>query len=374
MIIDPKIIAFHLPQFHPIPENDSWWEPGFTEWTNVAKAIPLFPGHQQPRLPGELGFYDLRLPQARARQAELAREAGVHGFCFWHYWFGHGRRLLEQPVDAMLAAREPDFPFMLGWANQTWTGIWHGTPGRILITQEYPGYADVEQHCDVLMRHFEDRRYIHIADRPLLLVFDPGSEGFSSDYLEMYRDVLGRRHGVKPWFILRHTPNADPARPAFGDACYLDPAFIMKDAAELTNGLDRTLIARLRRRIANRGFAPAWGPRQIDYVRGAAAVRQPQYTAQDIPCMIPNWDNTPRSGRNGWVFVNSSPEAFQRHATDTLSASRTGPLADIYFLKSWNEWAEGNHLEPDRRYGRGWMEAMREAIGEARTRAQTQAQ
>lgn len=169
----PRSIAFYLPQFHPTPENNDWWGKGFTEWTNVAKARPLFPGHVQPRIPGELGFYDLRLAESRIDQGKLADEYGVDAFCYWHYWFGNGRRILHRPFDEVLAAGEPKHSFCLGWANQTWTGIWHGADDRILIEQTYPGPEDEQAHFDHLLTAFRDPRYFTVHDRPLFYVFRP---------------------------------------------------------------------------------------------------------------------------------------------------------------------------------------------------------
>src|SRR3954467_6790017 len=167
-----KLISFYLPQFHPIPENDEWWGRGFTEWTNTARATPLFRGHYQPHVPADLGFYDLRLPELRAAQAKLAREHGVEGFCYYHYWFA-GRRILERPFDEVLASGQPDFPFCLNWANQTWTGNWHGAPNRVLIEQTYPGMDDHCRHFDALLPAFADQRCMKVDGRPLFVVYRP---------------------------------------------------------------------------------------------------------------------------------------------------------------------------------------------------------
>jgi lipopolysaccharide biosynthesis protein len=167
------IIALYLPQFHPIPENDAAWGKGFTEWTNVAKAKPLFDGHYQPRLPADFGFYDLRVPEVRFAQAEIAASYGITGFCYYHYWMGGGRRLLERPLNEVLSSGEPNFPFCLCWANQTWSGVWHGEPKRVIVRQSYPGVEDHLRHFDFLAGAFSDPRYIRIENKPLFLIFNP---------------------------------------------------------------------------------------------------------------------------------------------------------------------------------------------------------
>ena len=167
------LIALYLPQFHPIPENDEWWGRGFTEWTNVAKAKPLFRGHRQPHLPTDLGFYDLRLPEVREAQAEMARNAGVGAFCYWHYWFGNGRRIIERPFEEVRDNGKPDFPFCLAWANQSWTGIWYGNPKRTLMKQEYFGRVDEEAHFRWAQKAFEDPRYFKVEGKPMFTIFEP---------------------------------------------------------------------------------------------------------------------------------------------------------------------------------------------------------
>ena len=168
-----RAIAFYLPQFYPTPENDEWWGPGFTEWTNVIRAVPQFDNHYQPRLPGELGFYDLRVPEVRSAQADLARAHGIEAFCYWHYWFGDGRTMLDRPLREVLSSGEPDFPFCVGWANHSWAGVWQGAPKRLLIEQTYPGPDDDRRHFNDLVATFHDPRYIRVDDKPLLVVHRP---------------------------------------------------------------------------------------------------------------------------------------------------------------------------------------------------------
>jgi lipopolysaccharide biosynthesis protein len=337
-----RSIAFYLPQFHPIPENDAWWGEGFTEWTSVTRARPLFPDHYQPHEPADLGYYDLRDPAVRIRQAELARRYGIEGFCYYHYWFA-GRRLLERPFDEVLASGEPAFPFCLCWANQSWTGIWHGAPDRILLEQTYPGRADHERHFAYLLRAFRDPRYIRVEGKPLLLVFSPREIPNCKAVLEFWhRQALAA--GLPGLFLLAisHVRRRDEL-----------PAL----------GFDGTVTMR----VPPRPLAGA-GPTVYDHaaiVDDLVQVRAPGTV--DFPCVSPNWDNTPRTGTRGVVLHNSTPALFHRNL---LTAHRcvAGEPEDrrLIFLKAWNEWAEGNHLEPDRRFGHAFLEQLPAAERAAR--------
>ncbi len=200
-VLRERIIAFYLPQFHPIPENDRWWGTGFTEWTNVAKAKRLFPGHEQPRLPADLGFYDLRVPETRAEQARMARASGVEGFCYWHYWFGHGRRILERPFHEILASGEPSFPFCLAWANQSWTGVWHGDPKSVLIEQKYPGPEDEEAHFHWALNAFRDPRYMTVNGKPIFCVFAPQEMPSTASFTRHWRQ-LAERAGLPGLYLV----------------------------------------------------------------------------------------------------------------------------------------------------------------------------
>ena len=197
-----RVIAFYLPQFHPTPENDEWWGKGFTEWTNVTKAKPLFPGHYQPRLPADLGFYDLRVPETRAAQADLARHAGVEGFCYWHYWFA-GRRILDLPFREVLESGKPDYPFCLAWANDSWTSHWYGADRRMLVEQTYPGPDDYERHFLALLPAFQDRRYIRVHDKPVFTIFRPMKIPDTQEFIAQWQS-LAKQNGLKGIHFVAH--------------------------------------------------------------------------------------------------------------------------------------------------------------------------
>ena len=203
-----RLIAMYLPQYHPIPENDAWWGKGFTEWTNVAKAKPLFKGHYQPKLPADLGFYDLRVPEVREAQAELARNAGIEGFCYYHYWFG-GKSLLERPFNEVVATGKPDFPFCLCWANQTWTGIWHGAPNRILIEQTYPDAEDNQKHFLSLRDALLDKRYMRVEGRPIFVIYRPTEMPDVAGFIRQWQE-LAVQNGLPGLYFVAHLTHGEP--------------------------------------------------------------------------------------------------------------------------------------------------------------------
>jgi hypothetical protein len=340
-----RSVAFYLPQYHPIPENDSWWEKGFTEWTNVTKARPLYEGHVQPTLPSELGFYDLRLPESRATQAELAAAYGIEGFCYWHYWFA-GKRLIERPFKEVLASGEPDFPFCLAWANATWTGIWHGAPDRVLIRQEYPGIEDYTAHFLALVDAFTDDRYITVDGKPVFVVFHPIEFPDPVQFTDLWRE-LALKVGLKGLYLVGIAHHA--WRPGeFGyDACCVDYFSSARSAID----------ARGARQLAQRPARYAYE----EIIRNA--FHADRYDGHQLPCVIPNWDNTPRSGADGVVFEGSTPQLFGEHVRDAIRLIQHRPADQrLLFLKSWNEWAEGNYLEPDREHGRQYLAQLRDAL------------
>jgi lipopolysaccharide biosynthesis protein len=355
MIRRPKVVALYLPQYHPIPENDAWWEPGFTEWTNVTKALPLYPGHEQPCLPGELGFYDLRVPETRQAQANLAREHGVDAFCYYHYWFGNGRRLLERPFQEVLTSKRPDFPFMLCWANQTWSGIWHGMDKRILVEQSYLGAEDDLRHFLALLPAFQDSRYVRVDDKPVFMVYAPDDLPDALAFTERWQQ-LARDHGLPGLYLIAEHGNADwPARRLGFDAFVLKPYFMRRrDWVPWTQP-----ATKLRNKLMD-----AFGrPSVFDYEQAMQYFLPDSAPADAIPCVLPNWDNTPRSGARGVVLANSSPEGFGRALDRAMTLHRArGDRDNLIFIKSWNEWAEGNHLEPCRQHGRAYLETLQQRL------------
>lgn len=352
-----RAIAFHLPQYHPTPENDEWWGKGFTEWTNVAKAKPLYHGHYQPHLPADLGFYDLRLPEARHAQAELAREYGIEGFCYYHYWFG-GRRILERPVNEILSSREPDFPFCLCWANHSWNNIWQGVADRTLIEQTYPGLDDHTKHFEWLLNAFSDSRYIKIGGKPLFLIYNPSAIPDVRRVMDHWRN-LAERAGLEGLHLVavnyRHIPVAPSS---FGmDASTWQPmppknGFIPWKHPNLKV---RMLLAGEKYKLTIYDYA--------EIMDALTRQKLPEFT--EYPTVLPNWDNTPRSGLNGLILKNSRPDLFKTVLRHAIELVQDYPLEQrIVFIKAWNEWAEGNYLEPDQRFGHGYLRAVREALQE----------
>lgn len=347
----PRLIAFYLPQFHPIPENDAWWGEGFTEWTNVRSAEPGFPGHDQPRVPTELGYYDLRDPGVRRAQADLAREHGIHGFCYYHYWFS-GRRLLERPFDEVLASGEPDFPFCLCWANENWSRKWNGGNRQILMRQRY-GEDDDRAHIRSLIPALRDDRYVRVADRPLLLIYRTELMPYPARTAEIWREEA-HAAGLGDLYLARVEAFAktDPTRIGFDASVEFAP-----DWRAL--GMQQLL-----------GKVWGWKNRVGSYdgmLKRMLARSSPEF--RRIRCVTPGFDNSARRQRRGATAVfGSTPEKYgawlERVARDTLRSSSGDER--IVFVNAWNEWAEGNYLEPDRTWGRGYLEATRDALARAR--------
>ncbi len=347
-----RLVCFYLPQFHPIPENDSWWGKGFTDWTNVSKARPVFPGHYQPHVPGAFGFYDLRIPEVREAQAALASEYGIAGFCYHHYWFG-GRRLLERPFNEVLSSGKPDFSFCLCWANENWTRRWDGKEQEVLIQQQHSDGDDVN-FIRSLFPAFKDRRYIRINGRPLLVVYrtellpNPARSGM------IWREEM-KKAGLEDLYLCRaetftsYDNHIDPATIEFDAAVEFPPHAIW------SNGVRRAVCEK------NSAFkGEIFDYEQVVY----GSLVRPKPTYKLFRGVMPAWDNTPRKPKNGYIFVNSSPELYQEWLADCIRWTVRYHQGDerLVFINAWNEWAEGCHLEPDLKYGHRYLEATRKAL------------
>jgi len=363
-----RAIAFYLPQFHPIPENNKWWGNGFTEWTNAAKAKPLFLGHYQPHIPADLGFYDLRVPEVREAQAEMAQKYGIEGFCYYHYWFA-GKRLIERPFDEVVKSGEPDFPFCLCWANQTWTGIWHGAPDRVLIEQTYPGIEDYTTHFYSVLDALADERYITIDGKPVFVIYDPENLPDLLQFTDLWRE-LAVKSGLKGLYFIGNTCNSLTLQANGFDASYMDG---MANIKNKMNWISRSYIDKICNKLIGKDLinCKLWYrkffKKPIVYLYKDVvkyAVPEIKTNPTQFPCVIPNWDNTPRSGNNGIVFHNSTPELFRMQLVKAVSQAQryNDPELQLIFIKSWNEWAEGNYLEPDLKFGCAYLDVLQQEL------------
>ncbi|MCU0541858.1 MAG: glycoside hydrolase family 99-like domain-containing protein [Oscillatoriaceae cyanobacterium Prado104] len=337
---DIRLIAFYLPQFHPIPENDLWWGKGFTEWTKVTKAQPLFEGHHQPQLPADLGFYDLRIPEVREAQAALAKKYGIFGFCYYYYWFA-GKRLLHLPLDEVLRTKKPDFPFCVCWANENWTRRWDGAEHEILIAQEHSPEQN-KAFAESLIHILLDERYIRINGEPLLIVYRSDILPDPLTTTEQWRDVF-RRNGVGEVHlclaITCFSGYVDPASIGFDSALQFPPHGV--PAREISPS-----------ELA--GMHPDFTGKLLDYqdaAINAVATNLPDFKM--FPGAMPSWDNTARRGNTAHAFINSNPDFYEFWLRGAIEKTKQRNSGDerIVFINAWNEWAEGAHLEPDQKYG-----------------------
>lgn len=384
-----RIIAYYLPQFHPIPENDRTWGPGFTEWDNVRAAKPLFKGHNQPKEPADLGYYDLRDNKIKAQQIALAREAGIEGFCYWHYWF-NGKQVLETPFQQVLHDPTLDLPFCLCWANHSWTTkSWKKTNylhnERYIIEQTYSGIDDYRHHFDTLLPAFRDKRYIRVDGKLLFGIYDPYKFADVPQFITLWRQ-WAKEEGIGDFHFFALANNTSTiSRDIAGNITHTVPD--LNDATNVYNkllnlGFDAIQsigmargemkaygkITTIIRKFINLHL-PIWHVNRYNYSRVTENMFVPQDAWENIyPAIVPNWDRTPRIGKQAIVYTDSNPKAFEQHILKALKMiSHKQPEHRILFLKSWNEWAEGNYVEPDTRYGHQYLQAIRNALNNAKS-------
>lgn len=349
-----KYIAMYLPQYYPIPENDKWYGKGFTEWTNVAKAKKLFPGHYEPHVPADLGFYDTRLPETRRAQAKMAEEYGITAFAYWHYWFGKGKQLLEMPFAEVLKDKEITLPFCLAWANHSWEKkLWDNqAKNEMIMKQEYPGVEDFILHFDYLLPAFKDKRYLLINNKPLFMIYRPLDVPEIDVMIKMWND-LAKSNGFDGIYFIGKDFDCRDKQRIMGlgfNAIYNDTILSIHQR--------KMKIDKLRLLIERKVFGI---PTKFSYRRAMKyMVPEEDKDATTIPLIAPNWDHSPRSGRNSVILTDSKPQYFEEVLRKATECCKDKPEEErIVILKSWNEWGEGNHLEPDLKYGMGYLEAVK---------------
>ena len=354
--MEKRIIAIHLPQFYPFPENDEWWGKGFTEWRNVAKAKPRFWRHYQPHIPADLGFYDLRLKECRMAQQEMAKQYGVYGFCYYHYWF-NGKLIMERPVEEMLKNKEEDFPFMFCWANENWSRNWSGGFNKTLIEQHYSEEDDIN-HFNYLLPFFKDHRYIKVDGKPVICVYKahliPSFEKTAQTWQSEAKKV-----GMKLYichFEAGESRDKKYLTPTVDAAVEFQPLYLGK-CGRYSNLLYNLSRKFLHKEIFNKIVNYT---KYVNYLcTQSIAVDYKRY-----PSVCPSWDNSPRRV-NGhfFAFTHSTPAAFKKWLSHVYTHFKPFSKEENFiFINAWNEWAEGNHLEPDLKNGTGYLEAIKEVI------------
>lgn len=345
-----KVVAFYLPQFHSFPENDRWWGKGFTEWTNVARATPRFEGHYQPRIPRDLGFYDLGSPGILERQVAMAKAAGIHGFCFYYYNF-NGKRLLDRPVEQFLSNPSLDQPFCLMWANENWTRRWDGAESEILMRQDYRD-EDIDALIDDIARHFRDKRYIRAEGRPLFILYRPDVVPNMASALEVWRSKFEQRHEERPIILMAQGfGNTDPRDYGFDGAIEFPPHKVASNLPKMNESLrffDATFTAPVHQ--------------YDDVVSASISEAPPNFPL--IKTIFPSWDNDARRQGHGMVVAASTPKKYERWLDEALRFAKKSPAfgESFVFVNAWNEWAEGAYLEPDVYYGGAYLNATARAI------------
>jgi lipopolysaccharide biosynthesis protein len=344
-----RLLAYYLPQYHPFPENDAWWGKGFTEWTNVGKALPLFPGHHQPHCPIHFGYYDLRIPSVMEEQAKVARDYGIGGFSFYFYWFA-GKVLMHEPLETMLANPKVDIPFCLTWANENWTRRWDGREEDVLIAQNH-SFEDSRAFLHHVARYFRDPRYIRIDGKPVLLVYRVEIIPQIQQIAQMWRREMIALGFDGIYLIAVQAGAVSDPRPYGFDAAAEFPPNGLRPAP-ITNSVA----------ITNTNFSG----KVLDYVEARdTALARPEPDYRLIRGAMLSWDNTARRQNNPTIFHNFSCTAFRDwliHLIRREVAADRPPEERIVLINAWNEWAEGSHLEPDQKHGFGYLQAVRDAL------------
>lgn len=373
-----RVIALYLPQFHTIPENDKWWGEGFTEWTNTKKAMPLFEGHEQPKTPLNNNYYDLSNVTVMEYQAELAKKYGVFGFCYYHYWFKNGKKLLEKPIEQMLEDKKVDIPFCLCWANENWTRNWDGGNREIIMEQDYGSIKDWQKHFSYLLLFFKDARYMLYNNRPLLVIYKPEQIVNFNEMIETF-DTMAKKSGFDGIIILSQYPNTfygeRDDRLLIDYQIKFQPVMSLQTKFYLSHGLTKSKITlnkairklnalkmfrsflNIKRKIHRSSSIKKLEVNDYDEAWDIILNKEP-FDESVISGGFTSWDNTARN-KNGMLFKGASPEKFEHYMIELL---KKPSAMNLVFVNAWNEWAEGAYLEPDERYGYAYLEALKKAV------------
>jgi hypothetical protein len=361
-VLTLKIIAFYLPQFHTIPENDIWWGKGFTEWTNTRKAQKLFQEHYQPKEPLNDYYYDLTDANARRWQAEIAKAHGIYGFCYYHYWF-KGRRLLERPFNEVLNSGDPDFPFCLSWANEPWTRSWDGKNKEILMGQEYGEKQDWQDHFDYLVTAFKDNRYIKINNKPLFIIYRPSSIVHCNEMLEFWNQLAIQQGFDGMYFVQSYTSFDNTNFRAFQAKLEFEPMFTVRHDLPLNIQIVRyckKLLRKTFRKIIPNGILLDKLDYDLIWSRIIGRKRHDDGKETFLGAFV-DWDNSARKGENALIVTGGSPEKFSKYVEIQIENSKK-LNSEFLFINAWNEWAEGTFLEPDKKYGFAYLEQLQRLV------------
>lgn len=362
----PVILAYYLPQFYPTEFNNKWYGKGFTEWTNVGKAKPFFHGHYQPKVPSDLGYYDMRLPEIAEKQAELAIEAGISGFAYWHYWFGNGKTMLEMPLKRAVETGKPDFPFCLAWANESWyKKMWDNNGTKALICEQtYPGEEDIIEHFNYCLPAFKDQRYIRYNGRPVFIIYKPEQHPDIAHFMEKWNELI-KSEGVADGFYFIATIYKTEDASKFINLGF--DAVTYEAWSKLMSKMfyeDQNLFTKCKRIFTNRILTPIFKKvKKLSYKKVIDAIWRTGFDDREdvVPILIPNFDHSPRSGRKNYIITDPTPNNWAKQldrVLDNVALKRN----KLVILRAWNEWGEGNYMEPDLKYGKGFIETLRDKM------------
>ena len=360
-----KIIAFYLPQFHTFPENDAWWGKGFTEWTNTKKAVPLFPGHYQPHIPKDNKYYDLVLDESTMQdQIKMAKDYGVDAFCYYHYWFANGKKLMEKPIERMLADKTLDMPFCLCWANENWSRRWDGSEAAVLIHQDYDDEAGWVDHFNYLCTYFKDRRYLKDKHgRPILLIYKPQLISDLEKHLDTWRNMAEQAGFPGLCLVCQYPQYSTDVEKAFDYHLSFEPITttgsvqdnFMKAWKISPQQTIEVCITKFLHTTKLRSY------KKYSYANTVEASMRRPMRDKELLCAFPCWDNTARRKKNAIVYYDSTPDLFEKYVEAQLNKTKQIGQEKMLFINAWNEWAEGAHLEPDEKFGMRYLEALKNA-------------